>query len=127
MTMTAALASGPPVRSEDLYRRALAAYDAVRAAAAGYDDPDLGLAISCYLGRGRLVTRLAAAPWIVGATAVEEAERLISSAPLCNRCEALVEWLEVFPVRLLAVLDRRQRQTRPRPGGRRAWDRASDR
>lgn len=123
MTISAAPAAGPAVRSADLYRRALAAYDAVRAEAARFDDPDLGLAIACYVGRRRLVTRLAAASWTVSPAAVKAVEHLIDSAPCGSGCEALSEWLELFPVRLLAVLDRRQQQTGPRIGGRRAWDR----
>jgi hypothetical protein len=96
-------------------------------AAARYDDPDLGLAISCHLGRGRLVSRLDAAPWPVSPRTAAEAMRLVGSAPRSSACEELVDWLEAFPTAFMTLLDRRARQTQPVSGGRRAWDRVRTR
>jgi hypothetical protein len=96
-------------------------------AAARYDDPDLGLAISCHLGRGRLVSRLGAASWPVSPETAAEAMRLVGSAPRSAACEELVDWLEAFPTAFMNLLDRRVRQTHPVSGGRRAWDRVTTR
>ena len=127
--MTRIAATGPRSggSSSALCRRALEAYDTVRAAAARYDDPDLGLAIICHLGRARLAARLDAKPWSVASESRALAERLIDAAPRNARCEDLVDWLEGFPGAFLSVLDRRAHQTAPLDGGRRAWDRISTR
>jgi hypothetical protein len=123
----AAVTATRDVTSTDLCRRALEAYDAVHVAAARYDDPDLGLAIICHLGRSRLASRLDAAPWPVSPETAAAAAWLVDRAPLSATCEDLVEWLEAFPAAFLAVLDRRARQTQPVSGGRRAWDRVTAR
>ena len=125
MQTTADGAARSAVTSTELCRRALEVYDAVQATAAHYDDPDLGLAISCHLSRTRLASRLGAARWAVDADVANEARRLIASAPAGASLAVLVAWLDAFPVAFLALLNRRVPQVMPTPGGRRAWDRVS--
>ncbi len=125
MTLTVAACAVPVATSTELYCRALAVYDRVRLAGARFDSPDLGLAVSCHLGRARLVGRLDAFPWAVDAVTAAVAEQMLGGAPVNGSCEDTVDWLASFPARFLALLDRRARQTAPLAGGRRAWDRVS--
>jgi hypothetical protein len=115
----------PAVGTDALCRRALAAYDALAASQRYNDEPDLGVAIHLASGRRALDARLHARSWVVPPETAAAALSVISSLPRDGRGAPVIEWLETFPARFLAVIDRRRTPTIPEVGGRRAWDRVA--
>jgi hypothetical protein len=112
--------------SDALLRHALLAYERLARAIDGAGDPELGLAAAFACGRRALHARAEAESWLVPPSVVVQIESL-TQAMAGARGDEVGTWLDAYPNRLLALLERRAGGLdRPRSPRRRWVDRVSD-
>ncbi len=112
--------------SDALLRHALLAYERLARAVAGDGDPELGFATAFACGRRALHARSEAEPWLVPPSVVHEIERLTAAIADARDDEAGT-WLDMFPNRMLELLERRAGGLdRPQTPRRRWIDRLGD-
>ncbi len=112
--------------SDALLRHALLAYERLARAVDSTGDPELGLAAAFTCGRRALHGRAEAEAWLVPPSVVARIESL-TQAMAAARGDEVGTWLDAYPNRLLALLERRVGGLGSPRSPRRRWvDRVSD-
>ena len=121
MPASTAIAPGPTM-SDALCRLAIATYCELRS----FDwcgDPDTGFGQAYVAGLRSIEARADADPWLVPAEVVGVVEELLVTSRAIDEDE-LADWLDRFPRRFLATIDRRGSRSGEAGRGRRWVDRA---
>jgi hypothetical protein len=112
--------------SDALLRRSILAYERLARFIDGAGDPELGFATAFACGRRALGARAEAEAWLIPPSVVVQVEAL-TEAMLAATDDEVGTWLDVFPNRLLAILERRMGGLASPQVPRRRWiDRVSD-
>ena len=92
--------------SDALLRHALLAYERLGREIDSAGDPELGFATAYACGRRALGARADAEAWLVPPSVVARIE-VLTAAMAMARGDEVGTWLDAFPNRLLALLERR--------------------
>jgi hypothetical protein len=113
--------------SDALLQAVLLAYEGLARRIDGSGDPELGFAMAYASGRRALVARAEAEVWLVPPSVVAQLDGLTRLAATTVGEDAAA-WLDAYPNRVLAILERRTGGLSAMPVPRRRWvDRVADR